>query len=94
MTAAQLREGRYPAGSCQQLLVFSDEMPAILGDIIGGAKAATFANELKSVHKIEQLHGELKSLAESEVCTKARFSRHLVRRPTRTRVVRTSRNSL
>jgi len=48
------------------LLVFSDEMPAILGDIIGGAKAATFANELKSVHKIEQLHGELGQLPESE----------------------------
>src|SRR6185295_5239446 len=35
LTGAQLRQGRYPAGSCQQLLVFSDEMPGVLGDIIG-----------------------------------------------------------
>jgi hypothetical protein len=66
MTAAQLREGRYPAGACQQLLVFSEEMTGVMGDIIGAEKAATFAKELKAVHEVEQLYGELKSLAESE----------------------------
>lgn len=66
MAAAQLREGDYPAGACQQLLVFSDEMTGVMGDIIGAEKAATFAKELKAVHEVEQLYGELKSLAESE----------------------------
>jgi hypothetical protein len=59
MTAAQLREGRYPAGACQQLLVFSEEMTGVMGDIIGEEKAATFAKELKAVHEVEQLYGEL-----------------------------------
>jgi hypothetical protein len=66
MTGAQLREGRYPAGSCQQLLVFSDEFPAVMGEIIGAAKAETFASQLKEVHRIEQLYGELQGLPEAE----------------------------
>ncbi|MEY2488253.1 MAG: hypothetical protein QOC70_195 [Verrucomicrobiota bacterium] len=66
LTAAQLREGHYPAGSCQELLVFSQEMPAVLGGIIGAQKAETFAKELEAVHEIEQLHGELGQLPESE----------------------------
>ena len=66
VTSAQLREGRYPAGSCQQLLVFSDEFPAVMGAIIGATKAETFATQLKDVHRIEQLYGELQGLPESE----------------------------
>ena len=66
LTGAQLREGRYPAGSCQQLLVFSEEMPGVLGGIIGAQKATAFGAELKAVHAIEQLHGELSSLTEPE----------------------------
>lgn len=66
VTCAQLREGRYPAGSCQQLLVFSEEFPAVMGAIIGAAKAETFASQLKEVHRIEQLYGELQGLPESD----------------------------
>jgi hypothetical protein len=66
LTAAQLRIGDYPAGSCQELLVFSNEMPGILGGIIGVNKASAFAKELESVHEIEKLHAELGQLAESE----------------------------
>lgn len=66
LTGAQLRQGSYPAGSCQELLVYSDEMPGILGGIIGPAKAAAFALELKSVHAIKQLHSELGQLPEPE----------------------------
>jgi hypothetical protein len=66
MTGAQLREGRYPAGSCQQLLVFSDEFPVVMGAIIGTAKAEAFGGQLKEVHRIEQLYGELQGLPEAE----------------------------
>jgi hypothetical protein len=66
LTGAQLREGRYPAGSCQQLLVFSEEFSAVMGSIISPAKAETFATQLKEVHKIEQLYGELQGLPEPE----------------------------
>lgn len=66
LTGAQLREGRYPAGSCQQLLIFSEEFPNVMGAIIGAAKAEAFASQLKEVHKIEQLYGELQGLPESE----------------------------
>ena len=66
LTSAQLRAGRYPAGSCQELLIFSEQMPVVMGDIIGAEKAATFGAELKAVHEIEQLYGELQSLSETE----------------------------
>ena len=66
LTGAQLREGRYPAGSCQQLLVFSEEFPVVMGSIIGAVKAEAFAGQLKEVHKIEQLYGELQGLSESD----------------------------
>jgi hypothetical protein len=66
LTGAQLRGGRYPAGSCQQLLVFSSEFPTVMGAIIGAEKAEAFATQLKEVHRIEQLYGELQGLPESE----------------------------
>jgi hypothetical protein len=34
-------------------------MTGVMGDIIGAEKAATFAKELKAVHEVEQLYGEL-----------------------------------
>jgi hypothetical protein len=65
-TGAQLRESRFPAGACQQLLVFSEAMTEVMGPIIGTAKAADFATQLKAVHQIEHLYGELKELPEPE----------------------------
>jgi hypothetical protein len=65
-TATQLRNDQYPAGSCQQLLVFSEAMPEVMGAIIGKEKATSFGSQLKSVHEVEQLYGELKQLPPEE----------------------------
>jgi hypothetical protein len=61
-----LKRGIYPGGVCQQILSHSNHMEAAIGDLVGQSEAQSFAAQLREVHEIEQLHGELASLSETD----------------------------
>ena len=57
--SAELKQGTYPHGKCQELLAHSQHMEAAIGDLIGQAQARELGAQLAEVHEIEQLHYEL-----------------------------------
>ena len=57
--SAQLKQGTYPHGKCQELLVHSQNMAEAIGDLVGQAQAQELGTQLAEVHDIERLYGEL-----------------------------------
>lgn len=57
--SAQLKQGNYPHGKCQELLAHSQHMEAAIGDLIGTHQAIDLASQLAEVHEVERLHAEL-----------------------------------
>lgn len=57
--SANLRLGKYPHGSCQELLTHAEALESVIGDLVGKRKAANLAAQLKEVWEIERLHSEL-----------------------------------
>jgi len=64
--SAQLKQGTYPHGKCQELLAHSQHMEAAIGDLIGQQQALELAAQLAEVYEIERLHAELESVTESD----------------------------
>ncbi len=58
-TYKKLDAGQYPAGNCEQLEVFSEELKTKLEPVEGAQKAELLANKLKQVHEVEKLYGML-----------------------------------
>ena len=56
---AELRQGNYPHGKCQELFVHSKHMEAAIGDLVGQALAQALGAQLAEVYEIERLHAEL-----------------------------------
>lgn len=65
-TSAQLKQGNYPHGKCQELLVHSQHMEAAIGDLIGESQAKDLGAQLAEVCQIERLHAELGADTDSE----------------------------
>jgi hypothetical protein len=59
--SAQLKQGTYPHGKCQELLMHSQHMEEAIGDLVGQSQAQELAAQLAEVHEIERLYGELGS---------------------------------
>lgn len=57
--SAQLKQGTYPHGKCQELLMHSQHMEDAIGDLVGQQQARELAAQLAEVHEIERLYGEL-----------------------------------
>lgn len=51
----------YPAGNCQQLLVYGQELYDKTKDIIGDQKARDLSEKIVASHKVEQLYYELEN---------------------------------
>ncbi len=64
--SAQLKQGTYPAGTCQEILSHSLHMEAAIGDLVGPSEAQLLASKLAEVHEIERLYGELAAATEDE----------------------------
>ena len=56
---AELRQGNYPQGKCQELFVHSQHMEAAIGDLVGQPLAQALGAQLAEVYEIERLHAEL-----------------------------------
>ena len=56
---AELRQGNYPHGKCQELFVHSQNMEAAIGDLVGQPLAQALGAQLAEVYEIERLHAEL-----------------------------------
>ena len=63
---AELRQGNYPHGKCQELFVHSQHMEAAIGDLVGQALAQALGAQLAEVYEIERLHAELGADTEVE----------------------------
>ena len=64
--SASLKQGLYPHGKCQELLMHSQHMEAAIGDLIGAQQAGDLGRQLKEVWEIELLFGELSCAAPTE----------------------------
>jgi hypothetical protein len=64
--SALLKQGIYPHGKCQEILLHSQHMEAAIGDLIGQSEARALAAQLAEVHEIERLHAELGSDTDPE----------------------------
>ena len=63
---AELRQGNYPHGKCQELFVHSQHMAAAIGDLVGQALAQALGAQLAEVYEIERLHAELAADSDAE----------------------------
>ena len=63
---AELRQGGYPHGKCQELLVHSQHMAAAIGDLVGQPLAHELGAQLAQVYEIERLHAELSADTDAE----------------------------
>lgn len=66
VTSASLKEHRYPSGSCSQLGNMAELMPETLANLIPEPDIIRFQAELRRVHEVERLFGELQSLSNNE----------------------------
>lgn len=64
--SAELKQGTYPHGKCQELLTHSQHMEAAIGDLVGQAEATQLSAQLAEVYEIERLHAELGSETDPE----------------------------
>lgn len=64
--SAQLKQGHYPHGKCQELLTHSEHMAEAIGDLVGNAQAAELGAQLAEVYEIERLHAELGGTDDAE----------------------------
>ena len=58
-TYEKLVNNTYPAGNCEQLELFSEELYEETKGVLGEAKANTLSQKLKQAHRVEKLYGEL-----------------------------------
>ena len=63
---AELRQGNYPHGKCQELFVHSQHMAAAIGDLVGAQLAHELGAQLAEVYEIERLHAELSADTDAE----------------------------
>ena len=63
---AELRQGNYPHGKCQELFVHSQHMAAAIGDLVGAQLAQELGTQLAEVYEIERLHAELGADTDAE----------------------------
>ncbi len=63
---AELRQGNYPHGKCQELFVHSQHMEAAIGDLVGQPLAQALGAQLAEVYEIERLHAELGADSDDE----------------------------
>ena len=63
---AELRQGNYPHGKCQELFVHSQHMAAAIGDLVGAQLAHELGTQLTEVYEIERLHAELSADTDAE----------------------------
>ncbi|MBP8278249.1 MAG: hypothetical protein KAX55_15295 [Propionivibrio sp.] len=63
---AELRQGNYPHGKCQELFVHSQHMAAAIGDLVGAQLAHELGAQLAEVYEIERLHAELGADSDAE----------------------------
>ena len=63
---AELRQGNYPHGKCQELFVHSQHMAAAIGDLVGAQLAQELGTQLAEVYEIERLHAELAADSDAE----------------------------
>jgi hypothetical protein len=60
-TYEKLSHKIYPAGNCQQLLIYGTELYDKTKDIIGDQKARQLSEKIVAAHKVEQLYHELQN---------------------------------
>jgi hypothetical protein len=65
-TSALLKQGIYPHGKCQEILLHSEQMEAAIGDLIGEVLARDLASQLAEVHQVERLYGELSTYTDAD----------------------------
>ncbi|HUS00470.1 MAG TPA: hypothetical protein VMY77_02015 [Chitinophagaceae bacterium] len=58
-TYHKLLNNVYPAGNCQQLEIFSEELFKLTTNILGETKARSLSNKLMQAHEVEKLLGEV-----------------------------------
>ena len=60
-TFDKLSNQTYPAGNCQQLLIYGQELFVKTKDIIGQQKARELSDKIIASHKVELLYHELEN---------------------------------
>ena len=53
--AREMRGGSYPAGRCQEMLTYSVELPRLVDEELGAAKAQEIGQALTEAHRVEML---------------------------------------
>ena len=65
-TYEKLLHQTYPAGNCQQLLLYGHQLYDKTKDVIGEEKAHELAEKILAAHKVEQLYHELENTNTSQ----------------------------
>jgi hypothetical protein len=58
-THTKLAQGTYPHGECAALGMHADHLEQVIGDYVGHAESRAFAEQLKAVHRVEIMFGEI-----------------------------------
>jgi hypothetical protein len=66
ITAAILRENKYPYGSCAQMGIFANMLPKVIDNILNSEKTTELSDKLRSAQKLEQLFHDLSVLNASD----------------------------
>ena len=56
--AREIRAGSYPAGRCQELLTYAVELPKVVDEELGAAKAQEIGQALTEAHRVEMLFAQ------------------------------------
>lgn len=61
-----LRVNIYPHGSCEKMRLYAEQLPEIIGDLVGIEKANLYANKLFEAHNVEMLLNKLSQAKDRE----------------------------
>lgn len=64
--ATSLRANIYPHGNCEKMLLYAEQLPETIGDIVGGAKAYELSQKLRESYRVEGLFSELNYIPDRE----------------------------
>jgi len=68
VVSAEIRLGNVPHGKCAEMDTYAAELPGVIKDEVGQAKADELGTLLHSSHTVEQLAVGITQLADKEPC--------------------------
>jgi hypothetical protein len=64
--AAALRQGSVPHGKCGEMLGYAEELPTVLGEVIGQQQAEALSRKLMESYAVEQFGSQFMHLRDAE----------------------------